>query len=48
MKQQMTVKKVLELWREFLDEHGGRENLHANVIWLWPNYIRARERSNMK
>ena len=36
------AKLVLSLWRQFVEENGGKDNLHANIIWKWSDYLRER------
>ena len=44
MKTKDTVKKVMAIWRQFLTDNGGRENLNANILWRWPRYLKKEGR----
>jgi len=34
-----TVKKVMAIWNQFCIENGGRDELNANILWKWPEYL---------
>ncbi len=40
VRRQKDVRQILSIWDRFVSENGGRENLHANILWKWHNYLR--------
>jgi len=40
MDTKLEAKRVMNLYRRFLAEHGVTpETVYANILWLWPEYL---------